>query len=252
MEEIQLIKKLESLKGTRPSNEWVSLVKRDIIGKQFERESTVTFSTIINAVGSVFETPRIFAPVLSVMLVAVFGFALVTAQNTLPGDGLYSLKQAYEEARISMLSPEDKAVAQVEQFNERLSELDKITEESENQGKKLAAGIVEVQKALVVASKQLSNLPEGQKTELVNNIVSKMTKIEKTTNAAIVDEENKEDYQEFYKFLAESEIKELEANTENLTVKQLNLLSQAKESFDVSDYINAVEILHQIQPEETK
>lgn len=250
MEEIQLIKKLESLKGTRPNNEWVSLVKRDIIGKQFERESSVTFNTIINAVGSVFETPRIFAPTLAGILVSVFGFALVTAQNTLPGDGLYSLKQAYEEVSISMLSPEDKAIAQVEQFDKRLSELDKITEESENQGKKLAAGIVEVQKALVVASKQLPNLPEEQK-ELVNNIVSKMAKIEKTTNAAIVDSEN-EDYQEFYKFLAESEIKELEANAKNLTSKQLNLLSQAKESFDVSNYATAVEILYQIQPETTK
>jgi len=248
MEEIQLIKKLESLKGTKPNNEWVSLVKRDIIGKQFERESTVTFSTIINAVGSVFETPRIFAPALATMLVAVFGFALVTAQNTLPGDGLYSLKQAYEEVGISMMSPEEKAIAQVEQFDKRLSELDKITEESENQGKKLAAGIVEVQKALVVASKQLSKLPEGQKTELVNNIVSKIAKIEKTTNASIVDSENK-DYQEFYKFLAESEIKEFEANAENLTSAQLNLLAQAKESFDISEYIQAVEILYQIQPE---
>lgn len=251
MEEIQLIKKLESLKGTKPNNEWVSLVKRDIIGRQFEAESTA-FNDILNGIGSIFETPKIFAPVLSVMLVAVFGFALVTAQNTLPGDGLYSLKQAYEGARISVMSPEDKAVAQVEQFNERLSELDKITEESENQGKKLAAGIVEVQKALVVASKQLSKLPEGQKTELVNDIVSKMAKIEKTTNAAIVSEDNEEDYQEFYKFLAESEIKELDANIENLTINQLNLLAQAKESFDVSDYIQAVEILYQIQPAETK
>jgi len=250
MEEIQLIKKLESLKGTRPNNEWVSLVKRDIIGKQFEMETT-TFNTILNAIGSVFETPRIFAPVLASMLVGVFGFALVTAQNTLPGDGLYSLKQAYEEVRISMMSPQEKAIAQVEQFDKRLSELDKITEESENQGKKLAAGIVEVQKALVVASKQLSKLPEGQKTELVNNIVSKMAKIEKTTNASIVDSENK-DYQEFYKFLAESEIKELEANAENLTSKQMNLLNHAKESFDVSDYAKAVDYLYQIQPETTK
>lgn len=245
-----MIKKLESLKATKPNNEWVSLVKRDIVLKQFERQSTVTFNTIINAVGSVFETPKVFAPVLSVAIVAVFGFALITAQNTLPGDGLYSLKQAYEEARISMLSPKDKAIAQVEQFDKRLSELDKITEESENQGKKLAAGIVEVQKALVVASKQLPNLP-GEKKALVNNIVSKINKIEKTTNAAIVDDKS-DDYQEFYKFLAESEIKELEANAKNLTSKQLNLLSHAKESFDVSNYADAVEILYQIQPETIK
>jgi hypothetical protein len=247
MEEIQLIKKLELLKATKPNNEWVSLVKRDIMNKQFEAP-VATFASVLNTIGSAFETPKALVPVLASLLVGVFGFALVTAQNTVPGDGLYSLKQAYEQIRISMLSPEEKAVAQVEQVNDRLTELDKITEGSENQEKKLAAGIIEFQKALVVASKQLSKLPESQKAELVGSIVSKIEKIEKTTNAAIVDNES-EDYQAFYKFLAESEIKELEANAKNLTVNQLNLLSQAKENFDVGDYAKAVDVLYQIQPE---
>jgi len=249
MEEIQLIKKLESLKGTKPNTEWVSFAKRDIIGKQFEKETTTAvFASILNTIGSAFETPKVMIPVLASLIVAVFGFALVTSQNTVPGDGLYSLKQAYEQARISFMSPEDRAVAQVEQADQRLSELDKITEESQNQGKKLAAGIVEVQKALVVASKQLSNLPEKQKAELVGNIVSKINKIEKITNAAIMSN-NSEDYQAFYKSLAQSEIKDFESNVKNLTANQKNLLTQAEESFKISDYANAVELLHQIQPQ---
>ena len=182
------------------------------------------------------------------MIVAVFGFALVTSQNTVPGDGLYSMKQAYEQVRISFMSPQDKAVAQVEQADQRLSELDKITEQSQNQGEKLAAGIAEVQKALAVASKQLSNLPEKQKAELVGNIVSKINKIEKTTNAAIMGNDN-ENYQAFYKSLAESEINDFQSNVKNLTANQKNLLIQAEESFKVSDYANAVELLHQIQPQ---
>jgi hypothetical protein len=146
-----------------------------------------------------------------------------------------------------MLSPEQQAVAQVKRADRKLSELDKIAEGSENQGK-LAAGIAEVQKALVVASKELAKLPEGQKAELVTNIVSKITKIEKTTNAAIMNEKS-EGYQEFYKFLAESEINELEANVKNLTRAQLNLLAKAIESFGNNDYSKALELLHQIQPE---
>lgn len=248
MEEIQLIKKLESLKSTKPSAQWASFAKREIMSRQFEKEASgATLASVINAVGSIFETPKVFAPVLAGTIVAVFGFALITAQ-TVPGDGLYSLKSAYEEVAISLLSPEQRAVAQVERADKKLSELDKMAEASENQGK-LAAGIAEVQKALVAASKELAKLPEGQKAELVTNIVSKITKIEKTTNAAIMNEENEENYQEFYKFLAESEIKELEANIKNLTSAQLDLLAEAMESFANDDYAGALEIIYQIQPE---
>lgn len=248
MEEIQLIKKLESLKGTKPNTGWVSLAKGQILSRQFEKETNmVTFASILNTIGSAFGTPRVLVPVLSSLIVGVFGFALITAQNTLPGDGLYSLKQACETATISFLSPENKAVAQLDQVDKRLTELDKITEGSENQGKKLAAGIVEVQKALVIASKQLSKLPENQKAELVGNIVSKISKIEKTTNASIMNNES-EDGQAIYKFYALNLIKELETNAKNLTENQLALLNQAEESFTVSDYVKSVEILYQIQP----
>jgi hypothetical protein len=59
-----------------------------------------------------------------------------------------------------------------------------------------------------------------------------------------------EDYQTFYKILAESEIKEFEANINNLTTDQKSLLEQAKEYFAVSSYNQAVETLYQIQPSE--
>ena len=237
------------MKAVRPNAQWVAFSKKNIMTKQFEEPATVaTFASILNTIGHAFETPKVLTPVLSGLIVAVFGFSIITAQ-TLPGDGLYSLKQTIETVRISLLSPEAQAIAKVEQADNRLTELDKISKESENQGKKLAAGIVEVQKALTVASTQLSKLPENQKAELVQNIVSKISKIEKTTNASIMDNES-EDYQTFYKILAESQIKEFEANINNLTAEQKSLLKSAKESFDVSDYSKAVETLYQIQPTE--
>ena len=250
MEEIKVIKNLEALKAVKPNTEWVSFTKRNILTKQFTEtvETRATFASIFNTIGSAFETPKVLMPVLSGLIVAVFGSAIITAQ-ALPGDGFYSLKQAYETARISLLSPEAQAVAKVEQADQRLTELDKISKESENQGVKLAAGIVEVKKALSVASTELSKLPESQKAELVQNIVSKISKIEKTTNASIMDNKS-EDYQEFYKILAASEIKDFEANIDNLTATQKSLLKHAKENFDVSDYSTAVELLHQIQPTE--
>lgn len=250
MDEIKVIKNLEALKAVKPQAEWAAFSKRNILSKQFEQTETVaTFASVFNTIGHAFETPRVLMPVLSGLIVSVFGFSIITAQHTLPGDNLYSLKQVYETVRISMMSPEAQAVAKVEQADTRLSELDKISKESENQGSKLAASIVEVQKAIAVASRELTKLPENQKAELVSNIVSKISKIEKTTNASIVDEKS-EGYQEFYKILAESEIKEFDANIDNLTASQKSLLKKAKESFSVSDYSSALEILHQIQPTE--
>jgi hypothetical protein len=249
MEEIKVIKNLEAMRAVKPNSQWVSFAKSNIMTKRFEEPTTVaTFASIFNTIGHAFETPKVLMPVLSSVIVAVFGFSIITAQ-TLPGDGLYSLKQSFETVRISLLSPEAQAVAKVEQADQRLSELDKISKESENQGKKLAAGIVEVQKALSVASTQLAKLPENQKAELVSNIISKISKIEKTTNASIMNNDS-EDYQTFYKILAESEIKEFEANINNLTATQKSLLEQAKENFDVLNYSGAVEMLHQIQPTE--
>ncbi|MFA5433014.1 MAG: DUF5667 domain-containing protein, partial [Candidatus Paceibacterota bacterium] len=192
MEEIKVIKNLEAMRAVKPNSEWVSFAKKNIMTKQFEEPTAIaTFASIFNTIGHAFETPKVLMPVLSGLIVAVFGFSIVTSQ-TLPGDGLYSLKEAYESVRISLLSPEAQAVAKVEQADTRLVELDKISKESENQGKKLAAGIVAVQKALTVASTQLSKIPESQKAELVSNIVSKISKIEKTTNASIMNSESED------------------------------------------------------------
>jgi cell division protein FtsB len=250
MDELKLIKQLESLKQVKPNSNWVALSKGNILSKQFEVQGTAaTFASIFNTIGHAFETPRVLAPILASLIVSVFGVALITAQsgNAVPGENLYSLKQVVEGIQMSMLSPEDMAVAKVGQLDKRLSELDKITKESENQGKKLVAGIAEAQKALSVASKELSRLPETQKAELIGSIVAKIEEIEKTTNASIM-ENSSEDYQAFYKFLALSEIKELEANEKNLTDKQQALLAQARESFDLGKYIEAVETLYKIQP----
>lgn len=247
---MKLIKQLESLKQVKPNSNWVALSKGNILSKQFETQGvTSTFASIFSTIGHAFETPRILAPVLASLIVSVFGVALITAQseNAVPGENLYSLKQAVENIQMSFLSPSDMAVAKVGQLDKRLAELDKITKASENQGKKLVAGIAEAQKALSVASKELSKLPETQKAELIGSIVSKIEKIEKTTNAAIM-ENNSEDYQAFYKFLALSEIKDLEANEKNLTETQQALLIQARESFDLGKYIEAVETIYKIQP----
>ncbi len=245
MEELKIIKKLESLKGTKPNAEWVLSAKRDIISKQFEKAPSVTFASFIN---TIFSAPRVMVPAFASIIVALLGFTVYTAQSAMPGDRLYAVKQATEDLQMSVLSPQAQSVAKVNQAEERLSELDNITKQSENQGNRLAAGISEVKKALSVASKELANVPENQQAAMVGQIVSKISKIEKTTNASIIDDKSS-DYQALYKSFADSQIKELETNENNLTAEQKNLLLNAKESFSVGDYSKAIEFIYQIQPQ---
>ena len=107
------------MRAIKPNSQWVSFSKRNIMTKQFTETvaPAATFASIFNTIGHAFETPKVLMPVLSSLIVAVFGFAIVTSQ-ALPGDGFYSLKQAYETTRISLLSPEAQAIAKVLQADQ--------------------------------------------------------------------------------------------------------------------------------------
>lgn len=172
----------------------------------------------------------------------------VFAKDALPGEALYGLKKAEEAVKYKLMaSGEQKSVAQLENVRSRLNELDKITNQSENQGKKLAAGIKETKQALSRASRELVNVPQNQRAELVAKIVGQITAIEEKTNAAIMDTDEKE-YQELYKFFIENEIKELEEREANLSQEQKDLLIKTKELFEQGEYSEAMEAIYQIQP----
>jgi hypothetical protein len=247
MDEMKLIKKLELLKEVKPNTEWVAFSKREIVSQYFEKEETVSIlTTFVSTVAKAFETPKVFAPVLSAMIVAVFGFALVSSQSTMPGDNLYSLKKAYDGVVMSFLSSEDAAVAKVKYADAVLAQLDKITKEGENSVRNIEASVEEAKKAIVVASREISKVPDSQKAELAGQLVSRLSEVEESTNASIMDNGS----ENIYSIFIESEIDRLETNQINLTSEQLDLLNQAKESFAISDYISAMDYIYQIQPKE--
>ncbi len=247
MEEIKIINKLESLKAVKPNKDWVLSAKKMIVSKQFEREVSAANATFasFNFVSLCRKTA---VPTFAAIATLLAGFTVYVAQNSLPGDSLYAVKQATESMQVGMMSSKDQSVAKVAQAEERLDELDNITKQSENQGSKLAAGISATQKALSVASKELSNLSDSQKGEMAGALVKKINQIEKTTNASIIDNKSS-DYTELYKSFAETQIQEIEKNESNLTAKQKSLLKSAKESFAVENYSGAIDYIYQIQPE---
>ena len=246
MEEINIIKKLESLKETKPSNEWVISAKKDILSKKFvKEEKTPIFTTFISTCSHIFETPKVLVPVLSGMIVVVFGFALVSSQSTMPGDSLYSLKKAYNQIATSLLPADKQAVARINQADKLLAQLDSISKSSDNTNRNIEAGMKEVKEAISVASKEITRVPEDQQADLVSKLVSKVNEVEKTTNASIMDSESEEI---IYSVFIKSEIKEFESNKDNLTESQLELLNNAKEYFALGDYASAMSSLYSIQP----
>ncbi|MDD5752958.1 MAG: hypothetical protein PHI45_02660 [Candidatus Pacebacteria bacterium] len=235
MDEFTLIKKLESLKANKPDANWVVLAKSNILSQDFEKQSFSLFNYLKQS-----KLVPAFASVLMVLFVAPFIFA----QNALPGEKLYTFKKIGETIKYSL--QQDKSVAQLEQVQVKLGELDRITEQSENQGYKLAAGIKETKQALTKATKDLASVPEPQKAELVGQIVNQITAIEKKTNAAIMDTDK--EYQALYKFFVENEIKEIELRQESLSEEQLKIFNQVKDLFAEEKYSEALEMIYQIQP----
>ena len=247
MEEIKIIQKLESLKAIKPNNEWVNFAKREVISKQFDVESSTVLSNFVSTIYHAFETPKVLTPVLSGLIVAIFGFAIVTSQNTFPGEIQYSIKKAYSQMAMSFMTSEEQTVERVKQVDQILAQLDKISKEGENQSKKLEASVNEARQVLSVVTKELNNLPEdSQKAGLVEQVVSSLNSVSKTISASI--SEDNEDYQAIYKFFIESEIKNLEANKNNLNTEQFELLERAKENFLIGNYLEAMDLINQIQP----
>jgi hypothetical protein len=235
MDEFTLIKQLESLKTVKTSADWASLTKAKIMKENFEKQSFSLFDILKQS-----KLVPAFASVMIFFSVVPFFFA----QDALPGEALYKYKKLGEAIQYTF--KQDKSVAQLEQVQSRLSELDKITKQSENQGYKLAAGIKETKEALNKATQELNNVPEAQKAELVAQIVTQITAIEKKTNAAIMDSDK--EYQELYKFFVENEIKELDAKQENLNKEQIVLLNKVKDLFEQEKYSEAMEVIYEIQP----
>ncbi|MDD5568927.1 MAG: DUF5667 domain-containing protein [Candidatus Pacebacteria bacterium] len=247
MDEFTLIKKLESLKSTEPRKSWVFSAKAQILEKQFESEAKPSFASSAMAMFQSALQPR-FAAAFSAIALFVFGsFTFVAARGAMPGDPLYGVKQFEEKVKIALItSPEQKTMAQVEQATNRLDELDKVAKQSENQEKK-AVAVNEVKKALSEVGRQLAKMSDGQKADLLSKLAPKIKDVEKSANAVIMDE-NEQDYKEIYKFLADSEIKAIEANEKNLTPKQAELLNNARELFVVEKYDEALDAVYQIQP----
>jgi hypothetical protein len=228
------LEKLESLRGVKPNQNWVSFTKRDLFEKIDEAE--ISSEMNILSVFSLRRRPVVAAFASFVFVMGIFGIA----QNTVPGDLLYSVKKVTEKGQSVLVSRDDKLAFELKLVNERLSELNSIV--NENRTGKLASAIEAVNESLVMVSERLK---EGQITK---EVVKEAEKIEEVKNeiegvlaARISTEEVNQTFNDYYMFATEgiiNDLKERELNSE-----QVILLDKAVLLYEEGEYISALELL---------
>lgn len=261
MTETELIKKIQELRKISPRKDWVSLTKSQIFGKEPEMDFSQNLLFLANKLylkvspiaAGIIHPFRFFLgegrykPVLIVLafLFILTSTTFVVAQNSLPGDFLYSLKKITERGQSIFVSERQKPSVQLELVNKRLEELAKITEN--NQTKKLAPALSEIKTTKDTVNKELSriieNKPRKEAIKIVKEIAPRLKEIEEREKEvfAILGVEPPEDEggEISEKTIAEFLINDLKNSS--LTPVQENLLTEAEEDYQAGDYSGALE-----------
>jgi len=232
MTEKQLIAKIKELQQIKPSNDWVILTKKQILGEE-KPIPVFSFISFIKEIQRgerfIFHHKPAFATFLVLaILFGLFGFA----QNSVPGDTLFSVKKITEKSQTVFISEKGQPKHNLELTNKRLDDLTKIAEA--NQTQKLTSAINEYQESV---SKSAESLAEAEVKEVVTEIKKLEEKTEKVKSLGIEIGDNWE-WDDALAKIVEREIEDLEART--LTEEQEEVLAEAKEDCGAENYSDAL------------
>ncbi len=239
MTEKELIQKIQLLKQIKPNKDWVVSVKSEILGRELKQREQFSWIEILR----VFSRPAFIRPAfvtITSLFVIIGTFSL--AQNSLPGDFLFPIKQLAEKGQTAFTSETEKPNLQLEFANQRVNELAQITSKSGSKNGNLVAALQALNNDLSVASNELKNVQLGEKKDLAiktEELIKKTQEVLTTMQATGVEGINNALAQ-----VVESQIKDLENGT--LTDGQKELLSQAKQDFSAGNFTQALEKIWRI------
>ncbi|MDO8503338.1 MAG: hypothetical protein Q7S60_01470 [bacterium] len=224
MQEKQLIGKLKELRQIKPSKNWASLTKKDILGD----EPGFTFFPYFKPAFAGF-----------VAVFALFG-ALGFAQNSLPGDILYVFKKTFENSQAAFVSDNDQSAFQLKLANDRLEDLTKAP------AKNLAPTMDEFQANMSAAAKSLAKFDASTSDAVViKKLVSETKKLEGNKQkieslGVVLDQKGADEFNSALAKVVENLINDLEERT--LTEEKSKMVSQMKELFEAGKYSDALEL----------
>lgn len=251
MTEKELISKLQELKKIEPQKDWVFLTKSYILNQNFEQEQ---IKEVRPSIISIFQwlvlkpKPALISLVALGLVISTFSFA----QNTLPGDPLYSLKIISEKAQSVFVPEKEKPKFALAITDKRLEELDKVAKAGET--RRLFPAISAVERSTKKSTKEVSKIvkEEGGVAALksIEQYVQGKDKTKQVFGSLGIEPKMSQEDEKLY---AEFLIADWEKRT--LNENQENLLKEAKSFFEKGDYSSVLYILvnqPQLQKEEEK
>ena len=226
MTEKQLIAKIKELQQIRPSNDWVILTKKQILGEE-KPVSGFSFISFIREIQRgerfIFQHKPAFATFLVLaILFGLFGFA----QNSVPGDTLFSVKKITEKSQTVFISEKGQPKHNLELTNKRLDDLTKIAEA--NQSQKLTSAINEYQESV---SKAIESLAKAEDSDIIGEIGEIADIKQKVKTLGMLNIEIGDIQEEIYKIYVEREMQNLEGE----------ILEQVKQDYEAENYFDALE-----------
>ena len=230
MNDKELINQIQLLGQIKPRQDWVVLVKTQIL--QDEVQSSISVTQVFLRMFLQLK-PAFVSLVVLVVIIGTFVFV----QNSLPGDLLYPVKKVAEQGQAKFLvSEQDIVHYKLEMANKRLEELTKIAKV--NQVKKLAPAIAEFQANVAEAAENLIKAKDLN----IKKIVADTQKLEenkaKIEALGIVIGETK-DFDNAMKQLVERELESIEEQV--LGESQEQALIQIRQDYEAGNYSQALE-----------
>jgi len=243
MTEQQLISKIRELRQFKPRQDWVVLVKKQIFEHDernrvpFVKGTRFLLGRFLLGEKFVFQHKPAFAFITTfLVLIGVFGFA----QNSLPGETLFSLKKLAEQSQTIFILEKEQPKHNLELVNKRLDDLTKIAQT--NVVKNLAPAINEFQASVSKAAESLAKTDTKKNPQVVKAIALEVKKLaektEKIKSLGVEIGENQE-WDNALAQIVEREIEDLEEKT--LTEEQQEALIKVRSDYEAGNYSQAIE-----------
>lgn len=245
MRDKELIKKIKELREIKPNQNWVVFTKQNILGEEeiyLRKAETVAKPTPFVEIFSVLTGRKLAYATLTALLILVgtFGFA----QNTVPGNVLFTLKRATERTQGVLTPGSQKPRFDLELVSKRLEDLTKIVQSQ--QERNLAPAIEELEATAAQAAKSLGKMEENK--ESLSRIAQEVQKYEENKKIAetvlgvlgelSIDTEKTQELDNALANIVQKQIEELEESI--LTEEQEALLNEVKTDYGNKDYSEAL------------
>ncbi|MFA5878069.1 MAG: DUF5667 domain-containing protein [Candidatus Staskawiczbacteria bacterium] len=228
MNDKDLIKKLQGLKEIKPSQDWASLLKRQIVGEQSKTSVFEVFPRMFFQRRLAYATISVFAVVLGVV-----GFA----QYTVPGDFLFSVKKATERSQGALLASGTPSEYNLDIVNRRMEELAGILKD--NKTGNVDSAVQEIKDGIAQAIK---DIPAN--VDNFASIAPKIQKIQRTKRdvevLGVIMLQESNQLNDALAPLVANEIKALDQAT-NLDLTQQRTLDEIKAHYEKGEYTAALE-----------